>query len=184
MRVNAPVIAALFLSAAIACTGEQVGPPPPPPSLPVNAPAPIPGQDDFARRQFAWPLSRADAREILLRTETFEFGGMPPKRQVQAFNVLFDQVDALEEFRRIGLGAHLAGQLYALCALSLLTPAEGDRLVQRLSQVSERVLVFDSDVVRWEPTATLVVLIRERRLGEDFRRRRAEVDAHFRRTAG
>jgi len=61
---------------------------PEPPDLTGRVPSKPPGRDDYGRRSFDSPLSLQDAEAILRRTPVFEFGGMPPKRQVQAFNVV------------------------------------------------------------------------------------------------
>jgi hypothetical protein len=105
----------LLLAAASACgAGDVVPTPPPAPDL-TRRPAPkLPGSDDFAERTFTEPLSLQDAEAVLKRTRVFGFGGMPPKRQVQAFNVVFEQSDAVARFRSLGTAASAAGQLYSL----------------------------------------------------------------------
>ena len=55
---------------------------------------------------------------------------MPPKRQGQAFNVLFEQADAVARFQTISAKSGPAGRLYALAALQLLAKAEADRVVE------------------------------------------------------
>ena len=55
-----------------------------------------------------------------------------PSRQVQAFNAVWDQRDAAQRFRSLVGRARWAGQLYALCALTMLEPAEAERAAQRL----------------------------------------------------
>jgi hypothetical protein len=44
-------------------------------------------------------------------TQVFAFGGTPPKRQVQAFNVLFEQPDAVSRFQHRAAIASPAGKL-------------------------------------------------------------------------
>ena len=75
-------------------SGTGCGPPPapvPPPSPDRRElPPPPPDFGDIARRPFPWPLPPGDAENILRQTGVFAFGGMAPKRQVQAFNVVVD----------------------------------------------------------------------------------------------
>jgi hypothetical protein len=125
----------LLLAAASACgAGDVVPTPPPAPDL-TRRPAPkLPGSDDFAERTFTEPLSLQDAEAVLKRTRVFGFGGMPPKRQVQAFNVVFEQSDAVARFRSLGTAASAAGQLYSLAGLLLLDPAGAMLLRSALSQ--------------------------------------------------
>lgn len=102
---------ALIAGLAGGC-GEPVPPPtvPPPPRQQVAQP---PGPGDFAYQPFHAPLSVNDAAQVLLRTQIFAFGNMPPKRQVQAFNLLLDQTDALARFRSIAVQGKTSGKLYA-----------------------------------------------------------------------
>jgi hypothetical protein len=122
------------------------------------------------------------AEGILLRTTLFEVGGMPEKRQVQAFNVVFDQRDALERFRRVARHARPAGRLYAFCALLELSPLEAEKLQAELVAMPGEIPYFDHDVVFTRRVSDLANLILAKRLGSEFRRSRGEVEAHFRRT--
>jgi hypothetical protein len=88
-----------------------------------------------------------DEAERLLRcTKIFAVGGMPDKKPVQAFNVLFEEPDATTRFRTLAVQGQTAGRLYALAALLLLDPTEGNRAAQELSRQSDTVTVQDSDV--------------------------------------
>lgn len=81
---------------------------------------------------------------MLTRTEIFEFGEMPPKRQVQAFNVVFEQPDAARRFQRIGKNAQPSGRLSAVAGLLLLDHSAAEHLLVVLSNSPERILMFDS----------------------------------------
>jgi hypothetical protein len=94
--------------------------------------------------RFPCRYQSADAEQILLLTEIFQFSG--PSRQVQAYNAVFDQPDATARFRSLAARARWAGRLYALCALTILEPAEAEQLGQRLSPVDERTLAYHGDV--------------------------------------
>jgi len=153
-----------------------------PPPAPVRPPPP-PGTGDISRGRFEWPLSAASAEAILLKTELFEYGGMPYKRQVQAFNVIFDQPDALPRFRHLALNAEPAGRLYAFCALSELNFAEAVALRDQLAAMDEKIVTFDHDWVRNLPVREVVDLIVVRHLLHDFRQARDEVNEYFRRNA-
>lgn len=153
---------ALVLSLAVGCAESAPLPSVGPPRQNV---AEIPGQGDFARGSFRAPLSVEDAEQILLHTRVFEVGGMPPKRQVQAFNVLLDQPDARARFESIAIHAETAGKLYALCALLQLNPEPATALASDLANGGATLLVWDWDVGGSKPAAELVVLIRKRPLG-------------------
>ncbi len=140
--------------------------PAPPPAVRTDPPPP-PGASDISYHPFSLPLSVADAEQILLLTEIFQFDG--PSRQVQAYNAVFDQPDATARFRSVAARARRAGQLYALSALTILEPAEAERLGQRLSTVDERTLAYHGDVGGERRVAELVNVIRERKLAETFR---------------
>src|SRR5712664_1887189 len=164
---------------AVLITGcsQSPGPPVPPPSRSVTE---VPGAGDFARQPFASPLSIEDAEQILVRTRVFEFGGMPPKRQVQAFNVLLDQPDAVARLKRVSDRGELAGRLYALCALSTLDKQVARTLAVALGQDQTRVLVIDSDVIRGSMTsAEVVVLIQQQQLGPGMRSEKEETAKYF-----
>ena len=143
------------------------------------------GAGDFARRSFASPLSIEDAEQILFRTRVFEFGGMPPKLQVQAFNVLFDQPDAVARFKTVADRGELAGKLYAFCALSMLDEQTARMVTAALSRDQTRVLVIDSDDIRGFMTAAEVVaLVQQRQLGPRIRSDKEETQKYFQNKAG
>ena len=114
---------------------------------------------------FSEPLSLQDAEAILMRTKVFAFGGMPPKRQVQAFNVVFAQSDAVERFRSFGTAASAAGRLYSLAGLLLLDPAGAMRLRSELSEDASTILVRDSDVAYERQVSDIAEMVSRRRKG-------------------
>jgi len=118
----------------------------------------------------------------LLATTLFEFGGMPPKRQVYAFNVLFEEPNALERFRKMANLAGPAGRLYALCALQELSPYDAVTLGREIAASTDQVTVGDHDVYQREPMRDVVILILARRLGAEFRKERIEVEEYFKPT--
>src|SRR6187397_2147889 len=73
-------------SVSSSATTQPGGPQPAGPLL-------VPGFEMF--KELPSPLSAANAEQILIRTEGFAFGGMPYLRQVEAYNVIFDQPDNL-----------------------------------------------------------------------------------------
>jgi len=105
---------------------------------------------------------------------------MPPKRQVLAFNVLLDQPDALGRFRRLAVTGESAGRLYALAALTMLSPEEASGLARTMAESSDEVMLYDSDVVSTVSPRTAVALVVERRVGEECRRLRDSADQYFR----
>lgn len=153
--------------------------PPAPPDLTYRVPATPPGSDDYAHRSFGSPLSLQDAEAILRQTQVFAFGGMPPKRQVQAFNVLFEQPDAVSRFQRLAEIASSAGKLYALAGLLLLDHLAAGRLQRTLAEESQAILVFDSDVIDEKPVRELAGIVERRDMGTWFRRVRDETNAHY-----
>jgi hypothetical protein len=104
---------------------------------------------------------------------------MPPKRQVQAFNVVFEQSDAVARFRSLGTAASAAGQLYSLAGLLLLDPAGALLLRSDLSQNANTILIRDSDVVYERQVKDVADMVEQQALGVLFRRARAEVNAYF-----
>jgi len=84
--------------------------------------------EDFANRRFAKPLSRESAFAILLNTDTFagSYVGYDGSKsvQVEAFQTLLSRADALDVFHDLRKRARLPGQLYALCAFRLISPAD------------------------------------------------------------
>jgi hypothetical protein len=150
-------------------------PVPPPPSSVVSPP----GADDFALGAFASPLTIADAEAILLRTRTFAYGGMAPKRQVQAFNVLLDQPDASARFLSIATGGGTAGKLYAVAAFLVLNMDVPAPLAAELAAERSPLLVVSSDVA-WRKTPSEVLgLIASERLWELMRRDKDETMKYF-----
>ena len=92
---------------------------------------------------------------VLQRTRVFAFGGMPPERQVQAFDGIVDQPDAAARFRAIIQVDSNAGKLDALAALRVLDPAAGRSLQAALVSNDRTLLAFDHDVAppcaSWRP---------------------------------
>jgi hypothetical protein len=175
-------IAVVLGAGLITGCSQSPGPPVPRPSRSVTE---VPGAGDFARQSFASPLSIEDAEQILVRTRVFEFGGMPPKRQVQAFNVLLDQPDAVARFKRVSDRGELAGRLYALCAVSTLDKQVARTLAVALGQDQTRVLVIDSDVIRGSMTSEEVVfLIQQQQVGPGMRSEKEETAKYFQKKAG
>jgi hypothetical protein len=122
-------------------------------------------KSDIAHQKFAEPLSVGDAEQILLRTEFFETG-VPQDRQVDAFNVLFDQSDALARFRAITAKGKPAGRLYALCALVALVPVEAHQLGAELGADHGTVPYRETD---FSPTMTVAELAARIRRGNTLR---------------
>jgi hypothetical protein len=70
--------------------------------------------------------------------------------------------------------------LYALAALRLLAAAEADRIAQGLALDRGQVLAQDSDVILGPRSAPdLVTFVKSRQIGEQFRRDRAVIAAHY-----
>jgi hypothetical protein len=125
----------------------------------------------------------ADAEQILLRTLIFALGEMPPKRQVQAFNVLLDQPDALARFRQIWPRAEAGGQLYVLAALRMKEQSDARLFARALSGRQDEVVVYDSDVIDRHRVSDLVGLVMTRNVGAECRRLRASTEEYFRELA-
>jgi hypothetical protein len=104
---------------------------------------------------------------------------MPPKRQVQAFNVVFAQPDAVARFRSLGTRASAAGQLYSLAGLLLLDRAAAMLLHDTLSENANAIQVRDSDVVFERQVRDVADMVEQRALGMQFRQARAETNAYF-----
>lgn len=176
-------LGAVFVGFAVAGCSAPEQPPlpevPPPPSRRPSPPPPPPRFDDFARRDFSFPLDAESAEQILTRTEVFAWG-TGPFRQVQAFNVVYDQPDTLKRFERIALSGRPAGQLYALCGLTLLDTPEAERLRAILSGRSDRLTVLDSDVVNERSVQDMVTAVSEYRLGQELRSAKKRTEAYFR----
>lgn len=146
-----------------------------------SAPSP-PGAGDFALGTFPSPLSVADAEAILLRTRTFAFGSMSPKRQVQAFNVLLDQPNARILFESTAARAEIAGKLYAFCAFLVLKQEVPAALASKLELERTELLVVDSDVAEFKATSEVVALIKSRRVWAQMRRAKDETAKYFAKT--
>jgi hypothetical protein len=178
------IVPALLILALAGCAGS---------TRPPNAKRPYPFAErvfpppawmgDFASGTFRYPLTPVDAEQILVRTRIFALGEMPPKRQVQAFNVLLDQADALVRFRRIGVKGGYAGQLYALAALTMLEPSGAAQVARTLAEAEAEILVYDSDVIRPSQLRDVVWLITERHVGEECRTLRESTDDYFQKLA-
>lgn len=121
------------------------------------------------RTPVAWRLSPQDAQELLMRTRMFVF--REPSRQVQAFNVTYEQPDARRRFLLIAGQAQLTGRFYALCALRALDVAESARLDKQLMSMSIRntVLVYDAGVPSERPAVDLLPLVRSPTLLTELR---------------
>jgi len=167
-----------FLTMPLAC-GEQRPVPPVPPPPPAAGPSLPPGSDDIAHRSFPWPLPVDDAELILTEAEVFAFGGMPPKRQVHAFNVMLDQPDATTRFRAVAERGRAAGRLYALCAFRLLRVQEPATLSPDLARGEEAVVVYEHDQITSDRPQEILKLIEARRLCDQMRRDRDEMLEHF-----
>ena len=174
-RVFIPVLVATVLIAT-SCSEPPAPPGPPPPGSLAEAP----WAKDFAHQSFVSPLSLADARQILIRTDIFEFGMMPPKRQVQAFNAVLDQSDALLQFETVVRRGNLAGKLYAMCGFLLLEAQHGTSLRSALGREQSRVLVIEHDVIRGSMTvADIVSLVQRDQLCGAMRAAREETVKYF-----
>ena len=170
----------ILVGVATSACQESVGlPAPPPPDLTGRVLPKPPGSDDFAHRSFGHPLSVQDAEAVLRHTRVFEVGGMPPKRQVQAFNVVFEQADAVGRFRSIAEGESSAGKLYGFAALLLLDSAAAEPLRVSLSVDERRILVIESDMSYERPVRDLAKMVEQRDMGRWFRRVRDETHEYF-----
>ena len=161
---------------ATGCGPATELPVPPPQS---RTPGPPPGVGDFALSAFPSPLSVVDAEAILLRTRTFAFGSMSPKRQVQAFNVLLDQPNAQILFESIAARAEIAGKLYAFSAFLVLKQEVPAALASKLESEQTELLVVDSDVAGFKATSEVVALIKSRRVWSEMRRAKDETLKYF-----
>jgi hypothetical protein len=136
---------------------------------------------DIADGDFSSPLPPSDAEQILSATGIFDIAGEGRRlgRQVQAFNVLLDQPDAPDRFRRLGLKGGPPGQLYALCGLLLVARTEGLTFAHSLSLKPGDVAVRDGDFTFDTQTVRAIVLVFADELPRRLRERRAEVYAYF-----
>lgn len=170
------------LVGVISCSCSRSEAPPSPPEGPDLAgrtyPRP-PGSDDFASGRFSYPLSLSDAEAVLRRTRVFAFGGMPPKRQLQAFNVVFDDRDAKSRFVALAEIDAPAGKLYAFAGLLLLDHAAAEAVRASLARSIEEILVIDSDTSYEKGVRDVADMIQQRDLGRWFRRMRDETNQYF-----
>ena len=175
----------ILVGATTSACQQGVGPRahPPPPDLTGRVLPKPPGSDDFAQRSFGHPLSLQDAEAVLRHTRVFEIGGMPPKRQVQAFNVVFEQADAVGRFRSIAEGESPAGKLYGFAALPLLDPTAAEPLRVSLSVDERGILVIESDTSYEKPMQDLAKMVEQRDMDRWFRRVRDERDEYFAKSA-
>jgi hypothetical protein len=126
--------------------------------------------DDCAERAVIETMTLNEAERVLRCTRVFAYGGMPDKTQVRAFNLLFQEPNAVARFRSLSQEAETAGKLYALAGLLLLDNAEGRRLAGELAEVPETLTERASDVVITEQSVPqLVAGIVQRRLGHELR---------------
>ncbi len=128
----------------ILCACDLLLPPGEPPPLPesVNNAAlgePVSSQvyeADPADKAWPVPLDLDSAEKLLTATTRFGgtcFGyGCGPTIRVAAINLLLNQPDAVERFRRIERSATKAGRLFALAAWQLLDRNAYDRLASEL----------------------------------------------------
>jgi hypothetical protein len=175
MKPSRGALFVLALAWAGGCSDAGANLPVPPPRE-TEPPLP-PFATDIVNQRFARPMPIKDAERILVETEIFELAF--PGRQLQAFNVVFDQSDALTRFATIAARARWAGQLYSVCAFSLGDPDRARELAQRLQQVREPVYVNQSDWGRERPVVEVVALIQEGNLGEVFRNQRDRLYRYF-----
>ncbi|MFN8579369.1 MAG: hypothetical protein U0163_00120 [Gemmatimonadaceae bacterium] len=177
--------------------------PPSPPSRSAQSPSapPPPGARDISRADFPWPLPVDAAERILLETTLFEFGAIPHQavrntapmpggrngffpgaRQIQAFNLVLDQPDALARFVTIAGRATPAGRLYALCGLQELSGRDAEAAAHQLTQSTGAILVCREDNCLMTPIREFVVDILANRMGATFRQSQSLVDAYFKPT--
>ena len=139
-----------------------------PPPLPFETFADLPS-----------PLSGDNAEQILIRAKSFAFGGMPLKRQVEAYNVVFDQPDNLSRFESIAIRAQAAGRLYAFCGLTALKTDRARTLAAELVKDPEVLLVRSSDQGLSQTSAQLIDDIQKYGVCDQMRAQRREVFAYF-----
>jgi hypothetical protein len=159
MKLFRPLIVALLMAG---CSKPE-------PSLLPESSSP-PRDDDCARHISIDSMTLGEAERILRCTTVFASGRMPDKAQVRAFNLLFEQPDAVERFRVLSREGQTAGRLYALAGLLLLDAGEGKRVARELSGRSDTLTVVESDVVReGQPAPEVVAAVIETRLGHELR---------------
>ena len=183
MQVNptALVLILTTLTLLSACSSSL----PEPPKMPGQenqAPPGPPGSDDYANPSFPSPLAVSDARDILIRTNTFAvsfnaYNVFP--RQLQAFNVLLDQPNAVDLFADVANRSGRAGRLYALCALTLLDKRRAQELAHQLDLSTEHVRTISGDLYVSEQVRVLATQIMQTGTGSKMRKVRNRVYASF-----
>ena len=140
---------------------------------------PTTGQD-FAHRPYAVPLSVADAELILVCTTRFAFGAMPPKRQGQAFNVLFEQPDAIARFQSVAVQGRTGRSVVRARGLAASCGRRGGPARTRPRSRETPSACEDSDVILGPRVASdLVPLVKSCQIGEEFRRDRDVIAAYY-----
>jgi hypothetical protein len=181
----------VLLIAVMAILTASCSTEPPSPPLPPAEQAAIvarqrqaPVRTDVADQPFSSPLSLSDAELILSTTAVFDTADphFRPGRQVQAFNVILDQPDAADRFRRLARRGQSVGRLYALCGLLVVARADGINFAHSLSLRPGEVTVREGDFWFDTPTVRAVVLV----FAEDLPKRlvalRDEAYAYFKGT--
>ncbi len=84
---------------------------------------------------------------------------MSQGRQVGAFNVVLEQADALERFRRLARQAGPAGKLYALCGFIEMSAPDAGVLQAELASVTEVIWFIDIDVAYEKRVCDLAKLV-------------------------
>jgi hypothetical protein len=174
----------LILGMSLVAAGCSVEPPPVPvrPHEVATKQSPPALPEDIADGAFPFPLPIAAAEQILSATGVFDMGspGFAPGRQVQAFNVVLDQPDARERFRRLTSTGREAGAVYGLCGLLLVARDEGVNLAHSLSLRTGAVSVRDGDFTFDTPMARAILLVFADEIPRKLVERRAAADARFR----
>lgn len=175
----------VLITVSILATACSTEPPPPPLSPAQQAAAALDRQpaipQDIADGTFSSPLSPSDAERILLATGVFDLAesGFRPGRQVEAFNVLLDQPDAQNRFRRLASQGRAAGRLYALCGLLLVARGEGITFAYSFSLHEGAVTVREGDFWFDTPIVRAIVLVFANELPNRLLDRRDEAYAYF-----
>ena len=174
MRHLAGPLAALLISSGLG----QV--PAPSAKLQTSIAEPAPEQQgDIASWQFDFPLSVVDATAILVRTNKFDHGGMPYKRQGQAFNTLFDSADRLQRFRTIAREGREAGRLYAAAAFTLFDLPAAGQLIAELKKSPLKLASLRSDLRETRTVGELADFKALQQIASEFRRTRDLTNAQF-----
>lgn len=163
------------------------GEPPPLPDSVNNAELDEPASSEFyeadpANKDWPVPLDLDSAEKLLTATTRFGgtcFGyGCGPTIRVAAFNLLLNQPDAVERFRRIERSATKAGRLFALAAWQLLDRNAYDRLASKLRDDASMIVEEEGGCMSTARSVRdLVQDIEEYSIGTAYRAARA--DAFF-----